>query len=61
VNGEGADGSIQISKEEIDFKTVKIGEQKKMQVTLKNTSNCAFFVDLQFKNNRFEEDYQIPS
>ena len=49
-----ADGSIQISAEELNFKTVKIGEQKKMQVTLKNSANCAFFVDLQFRNNRFE-------
>lgn len=44
VRGEGADGSIQISQDEIDFKTVKIGEQRKLQVTLKNSSACAFFI-----------------
>jgi hypothetical protein len=43
-----------MSDEEIDFKTVKVGEQRKLQVTLKNSSGCAFFVDLQFKNNRFD-------
>lgn len=32
-----------------------------MHVTLKNTANCAFFVDLQFKNNKFDEGYQIPT
>jgi|JI6StandDraft_1071083.scaffolds.fasta_scaffold28572_4 hypothetical protein len=32
-----------------------------MQVTLKNSANCAFFVDLQFKNNKFEEGYQSPT
>jgi len=32
-----------------------------MSVTLKNTSNCAFFVDLHFRNNRFEEGYNPPS
>jgi hypothetical protein len=61
VFGEGADGSIQMSHEEIDFKTVKIGEQRKLQVTLKNSSSCAFFLDLQFKNNRFDENYQPPT
>jgi hypothetical protein len=30
-------------------------------VKLKNSSNCAFFVDLQFKNNRFEEGYETPT
>ena len=40
---------------------MKIGEQKKLQFTLKNSSACAFFVDLQFKNNRFEENYQPPT
>ena len=61
MNGEGSDGSITISQEEVDFKTVKITEQKKMQVVLKNTSNCAFFVDIHFRNNRFEEGYMPPS
>ena len=40
---------------------MKIGEQKKMSVVLKNGSSCAFFVDLQFKNNRFEDGVEIPS
>ena len=61
MNGEGSDGSIQISHEEIDFTTVQIGEQRKLCVTLKNSSTCAFFVDLQFKNNRFEDGYEIPT
>lgn len=59
--GEGSDGSISISAEEIDFGTVKITEQKKLQVKLKNTANCAFFVELHFRNNRFEEGYQPPA
>ena len=54
VFGEGSDGSIQVSEEEINFKTVKIGEQRKLNVVLKNSSSCAFFIDLQFKNNKFE-------
>lgn len=61
VNGEGSDGSIVISHEEIDFKTVKITEQKKINFTLKNTSNCAFFIDLHFKNNSFTEGYIPPN
>jgi uncharacterized protein YpiB (UPF0302 family) len=61
VNGEGSDGSIVISHEEIDFKTVKITEQKKINFTLKNTSNCAFFIDLHFKNNKFTEGYIPPT
>jgi hypothetical protein len=61
VYGEGSDGSINISQEEIDFKAVKIGEQKKLNIVLKNSSNCAFFVDLTFKNNRFEDNYTPPS
>jgi hypothetical protein len=61
VAGEGSDGSISISTEEIDFGTVKITEQKKLQVKLKNTANCAFFVELHFRNNRFEEGYQPPA
>jgi len=28
---------------------------------LKNAGNCAFFVDLNFKNNRFDEGYVPPS
>jgi hypothetical protein len=44
VVGEGSDGSISISSEEVDFGTVKITEQKKIQIKLKNTANCAFFV-----------------
>lgn len=50
-----------MSHEEIDFKTVKIGEQRKLQVTLKNSSSCAFFLDLQFKNNKFDDNYQPPT
>jgi len=30
-------------------------------VTMKNSSTCAFFVDLQFKNNNFQDGYNIPS
>lgn len=40
---------------------MKITEQKKINITLKNTSNCAFFIDLHFKNNRFEDSYTPPS
>lgn len=61
VVGEGSDGSISLSAEEVDLGTVKITEQKKVEVRLKNTANCAFFVELQFRNNRFEEGYQPPS
>lgn len=32
-----------------------------MNVVLKNSSSCAFFVDLQFKNNKFEEGYEVPT
>ena len=28
---------------------------------MKNSSTCAFFVDLQFKNNKFEDGYAMPS
>jgi hypothetical protein len=50
-----------ITPSEIDFKTVKITEQKKLQIILKNAGNCAFFVDLNFKNNRFDEGYIPPT
>ena len=53
MHGEGSDGSIRISEEEIDFNTVKISEQKKLQFRLKNTANCSFFVELSIRNNKF--------
>ena len=61
VFGEGSDGSIEISEECLDFKSVRISEQKKMEFRLKNTANCAFFIDLHFQNNRFEDGYVPPS
>lgn len=45
----------------MNFGTVKISEQKKLQFKLKNTANCAFFIDVRFQNNRFEEGYSPPS
>ena len=51
LNGEGSDGNLHISQEEIDFSTVKISEQKVINFKVKNTADCAFFVDLTLKNN----------
>lgn len=50
-----------MSQEEINFKTVKIGEHRKLNVVLKNSSSCAFFIDLQFKNNKFIDGYETPN
>ena len=50
VNGEGADGMIKLSEEQIDFKTVKISENKKIGVRIKNASECAFYLDITLKN-----------
>ena len=38
VNGEGADGMIKLSQELINFKTVKISENKKISIQIKNLS-----------------------
>ena len=50
VNGEGADGSIKLSEQMIDFRTVKITENKKIGVQIKNISQCAFYLDIALKN-----------
>jgi hypothetical protein len=48
---------LQISHEEIDFNTVKITEQKKMSFKIKNTADCAFFIDISLKNNDFNASH----
>ena len=50
VIGEGSDGCIQISEESINFGAVKITENKKMMVKIKNTSDCAFYAEVCLKN-----------
>lgn len=47
--GEGSDGSIKVSKDEISFGAVKISESKKISVKVINTSECAFYADLVLK------------
>lgn len=59
VNGEGADGMIKLSQELINFKTVKISENKKINIQIKNLSECAFYLDINLKNNLNEAENKV--
>ena len=55
--GEGSDGSIQLSEENINFGAVKITENKKIGIKIKNTSDCAFYADVCLRNWSEEETH----
>lgn len=56
VIGQGSDGALSFIPSSINFEDVKVNFNKKVYVTLKNTSNCMFNVQLYLRSN----DKKLP-
>ncbi|KAL4441714.1 hypothetical protein ABPG74_008711 [Tetrahymena malaccensis] len=59
VVARGADGSIAIKPEFIDYGIVKVNFQQRMTAQIRNDSNCTFYIELKLVNDDEQEELEI--
>ncbi|EAR97146.2 MSP (major sperm protein) domain protein (macronuclear) [Tetrahymena thermophila SB210] len=59
VVARGADGSITIKPELIDYGIVKVNFQQRMTAQIRNDSNCTFYIELKLVNDDEQEETEI--